>query len=318
IIQELRRQQATLASQYVDLHSYLAEKHLRSQARDAQKADIQRRINEETQKIVNSLRSDYKSAVEHENSLQSELEELKQESVRMQIAEVTLKQLEEEERADRALYTNFLERAKETSRTDFEIPEAVLISHAASPLSPFYPKKKLILAFGFLLSALTGFLVAAAREAMDRSFRSQAHIEKALGVAALGVIPEFPRHDPSGTLNVLSLGGSGVTGIYMRLRLNTSHCPLVAYALPGEGKTTAALLRARIAAVNGKRVLVVDGDLRRSGLREWLPVKGLSDVLAGQAEITDTIVTEARGVHVITCGNAVDNPAGVLASAAMR
>jgi capsular exopolysaccharide synthesis family protein len=133
-------------------------------------------------------------------------------------------------------------------------------------------------------------------------------------------VPEFPPKAHSGTLNVLSLVGSVMTDIYMSIKSDTSRCILLASALPREGKTTVGLLLARVAAINGKRVLFVDGDLRRSGLRPRLrAVKGLSDVLTEKADTTDAIVSEAQfGVDVITCGGAVDNPAGMLASGAMR
>jgi capsular exopolysaccharide synthesis family protein len=320
IIQELRKQQSTLATQNTKSNYLLAEKHPALEANDAQMTNIEHSIATETQKIVNSLRSDYKSALEHENALLHQLETLKQEYARVQLAEVTLKQLEEEEHADRVLYANFLERSRETSRPDFETPDAVLISHAAVPLAAFWPKKKLILSFGFLLSVLTGSLAALALEMMDKSFRSKAQMEKALGVSVLGVVPEFPRKAHVGKLNVLSLAGSVMTDIYMRLKSDTSRCILLASAVPREGKTTVALLLARVAAINGKRVLLVDGDLRRSGLRPRLgTVKGLSNVLTEKADATEAIVNEAQfGIDVISCGGAVDNPAGVLASRAMR
>jgi polysaccharide biosynthesis transport protein len=320
IIQELRKQKTTLASQNADLSSYLADQHLRVQSTNAQIASIERNITNETQKIVSSLRSDYNAALENENALRRLLDGLKQEYERVQLAEVPLKQLEVEENTDRALYTNFLERSKETSRTNFEIPEAMLISHAAAPLAPFSPQKKLILSLGFLLSVLSSSIVALTLEKMDKGFRSQAQLAKALNVPVLGIVPEFPRKAYSGTLNVLSLVGSVMTDLYIRLKSDSSQCILVASALPHEGKTTVGLLLARVAAINGKRVLFVDGDLRRSGLGARFGTrKGLTDVLTAKVDIAETVVGEAQfGIDVITCGRAVDNPSGVLASEAMR
>jgi capsular exopolysaccharide synthesis family protein len=320
IIQLLRQQQSTIASQNAELKDTLGYMHPRLLSNNAQIADINRRIADETQKIVSSLRSDYRATLDHENALLRQLDSLKQEIERVQVAEIMLKQLEEEEKSDRDLYNNFLQRSKETGRSNFEIPEAMLISHAAAPLTPFFPDKKMILPFGFLLSVLIGSLAAVAREKMDKSFRSQAQMEKAVGVPVLGIVPDFPRKVDSGTLNALSLAGSVMTDIYMRLKLDTSRCILLASALPCEGKTTVGLLLARIAAINGKRVLLVDGDLHRSGLRASLgTINGLSDVLSGKAEIAEAIVTNAQfGMDCIACGGAVDNPSGLLASGAMR
>jgi capsular exopolysaccharide synthesis family protein len=319
-IQELRRQQAVLRVENAHLGSVFgdANPHLRS--KQAQIADISRNIANETGKIVAGLRADYNAAVNHENALALRLEALKGEYARAELAQVTLKHLEDEEHADRILYTNYLERSKETGDTDFQIPDAVLVSYAAAPLAPFFPNKTMIISLGFLLSALSSFLAAAALEKLDRSFRSEAQMERVLGLPVLGTVPEFPRRPDDGDLDMLSLTGSVMTDIYMRLRSGASQCILVASALPGEGKTTVALLLARVAAMNGKGVLFIDADLRRSGLGNWPGARrGLSELLSGTAVLGEAIVrTHYSGIDTITCGGPVANPSGALASGAMR
>ncbi len=320
IIQELRRQQSTLATEETALNYNLGDRNPHLQSKNAQMANIERRIASETRKIVDSLHSDYNSAVMHENSLQNQLGQLKQEFARAQLAEVTLKQLDEQEKAARTLYNAYLERSNETEQANFELPDAVVISHAAAPLAPFSPKKKVILSLGFIVAAISGFLAALAVEKSDRSFRNQAQLERALGLPVLGILPEFTRNEDNRTPDLLSIVGSAMTDIYMRLNLDAMRCILAVSALPREGKTTAALMLARIAAINGKRVLVVDGDLRRSGLRArlHLPAVGLSELLAGKTGLAEAIVTDAQSVDIITCGGATDNPTALLASGAMR
>jgi polysaccharide biosynthesis transport protein len=320
LIQGLRQQQSTLATQNTELRFHFGDKYPPLLANNAQMAEIERRIKGEVEKILSGLRSDYEVALDHENSLLRQLEGLKQEMARLQVAEVTLKQLEGDERTDRGLYENFLQRSKETGRPNLDIPEALLISHAAEPLAPYFPDPKLFLAFGGLVSLLIGLLAAIGRDKLDQSFRSQRQVENALGVPVLGIVPDFPRKTDDGALNPLSLIGSVMTDIYARLKLEAPRCILVASALPREGKTTAGLLLARTAAMNGQRVLLVDGDMRRSGLHGWLHAgEGLSDVLTGKTELAAAIVTAPQsGIDCITCGSPADNPCRLLASAAMR
>jgi succinoglycan biosynthesis transport protein ExoP len=320
LIQQLRQQQSNLATQNTELRFNFGDKHPHLLANNAQMADIERRITDEVEKILSGLRSDYQTALDHENALLRQLDGLKQEMARLQVAEVTLKQLEEDERTDRALYENFLQRSKETLRSNFEIPEAILISHAAEPLAPYFPDKGLFLAVGGLLSLLIGLLAAIGGDKLDRSFRSQRQVENALGVPVLGIVPEFSRKTHEGALNPLSLIGSAMTDICTQLKLDTSRCILIASALPREGKTTVGLLLARTAAMNGQRVLLVDGDMRRSGLHGSLHTgEGLSDVLTGRTELAQAIVRAPQsGIDCITCGSPADNPCRLLASVAMR
>jgi polysaccharide biosynthesis transport protein len=320
LIQQLRQQQSILATENTELRFKLGDMSPHLLADNAKMADIERRTTNEVEKILSGLRSDYQAALDHENALLRQLDGLKQEMARLQVAEVTLKQLEEDERTDRALYENFLQRSKETGRSTFEIPEATLISHAAEPLAPYFPDKALFFAFGGLVSLLIGPLAAIGRGKLDRSFRSQRQVENALGVPVVGIVPEFSRKTHEGALNPLSLIGSVMTDIYTRLKLDTSRCILIASGLPREGKTTVGLLLARTAAMNGQRVLLVDGDMRRSGLHGWLHSgEGLSDVLTGKTELAEAIVTAPHsGIDCITCGSRADNPSRLLASGAMR
>jgi succinoglycan biosynthesis transport protein ExoP len=92
-------------------------------------------------------------------------------------------------------------------------------------------------------------------------------------------------------------------------------------AVGGEGKTTTALDLARSIADAGERVLLVEADLRRPTLSATLgldPGPGLSDVLAGQAEL-DAVVrpVEVEGLAVLPAGTVPPNPAELLGSPRM-
>lgn len=88
---------------------------------------------------------------------------------------------------------------------------------------------------------------------------------------------------------------------------------------PGEGKsTTAANLAVTAAQSFGKRVLVVDGDLRRPSIHQFFTVDkgpGLAHALEGEIEIRDTVQsTEVKNVFVITAGKPLQSPTGQLNS----
>jgi protein-tyrosine kinase len=97
---------------------------------------------------------------------------------------------------------------------------------------------------------------------------------------------------------------------------------LVTSAVPDEGKTfVACCLAGILAKQQGKRVLLVDGDLRTAntghimGVQNDGPLSGLSDVLAGRADVEDCILPCSElSLSLLPAGNAIGNPAELLNS----
>lgn len=323
LIQNLRQQQATLASQTVKIADRLGPENPVLHATKEQMTDIGRRIDQEITRIAGSIRRDYQATLEHENALKQQFDALKDQLAGMQDAEIGLGQLQAEATANQTLYASYLQRSKETGSTNFDIPDATLISSAAIPVTPYFPNNRYMVPLGILVALFIGLFAAFLADYRDRSFRSQSELTKALGVRVVGFVPEFGRRDQDGgnLPNPLSLLGSVMMDIYVRLFRSSggAKCILLASALPREGKTMTGLFLAHVAAINGKRVLLLDADLRRSGLRRRLSCDGigLTDILEGRAALVDAIVRKA-GFDVIGCGAGADNPVGLLGSSKMR
>ena len=321
LIQQLRQKNAALATQNAKLGFTFGANNPKLQANKAQMADSERRIDEETRKIITSIRNDHSVAINHEHALRQQLDGLKKELARLESAEVQLQRFNEETQVDQSLYASYLKRAKETGQPSFDVPDAVVISHATTPTQPFFPDARLILPVAMLLALLVGCGTAIAVDASDKTFRSQTQVEKELGLPSFGVIPEF-RRDTS-TFNPLSLLGLVMIDLVMRLRLSKPKTVLIASALPREGKTVTSLFLAHAAALNGKHVLLIDADLRRSGLRARLGTtgSGLSDILCGKCSFDEALCdafNHQHGIDFISCGHPVANPAGLLGSKQMR
>jgi capsular exopolysaccharide synthesis family protein len=100
---------------------------------------------------------------------------------------------------------------------------------------------------------------------------------------------------------------------------------MITSAMKGEGKTTVLYNLAATLAQASHRTIMIDGDLRERGLtklfcRDQTPAGvGLSDYLAGQAELTQVIrPTPVAGLDILPAGNRAPNPAELLSSNAMR
>jgi succinoglycan biosynthesis transport protein ExoP len=188
------------------------------------------------------------------------------------------------------------------------------------------------MALAFIAAMGAAGLAVAIAELLDTSFGTGEEIERRLGMAHLGSIPDLT-----------SMGTTEQPHIYITTRplsafaeafrsLRTSllqgwrgrppKTVAIASALPGEGKTIAAVCLAKSAAQAGDKVAVIDCDLRRRRLSTSLGIKptvGLLEVLAGKAELDATLVYDsATGVAILPLTNEEVTPEDVFGSEAMR
>jgi capsular exopolysaccharide synthesis family protein len=322
VIQDLVIHEAKLAGEVAPLAQTLGGDNPRLEAGLAQMANIRSRIQSEAAKIAAGVRGDYASAVERENNVKAQLDELKGDMAEVQENEVHLGQLEQNAQAATNIYEVFLKRAKETSADGaVQVADARVISQATKPQRPYFPNVKTALPVGSVIALVLAFMSTLVMEARDRGIRSQSEAARLMGIPATGMIPKY-----SGYLDVdpYSMIGSAVSDLYMRVAVGRSAtCIAIASALPHEGKTTIALCLARMAGRSGKKALLIDCDLRRSDLRARLSLPlgpGISDVLQGSADMSDVMLRDSvvPELSIIPCGESADNPAGLLSSGSMR
>lgn len=203
-------------------------------------------------------------------------------------------------------------------------PEQVIavtvVSGPTSGSAPVSPDLARHLGLGLLAGLVLGALLAVLRDLLDTTVRSSAVAAEVLGAPTLAVLDEDDedarRAEPVRQLR---------TGLAF-LRPATGPGPraevlVVTSARAGEGKTTTALDLARSFAETGKRVLLVESDLRRPGLAASLHLAagpGLSEVLDGQAELTSALRDGGvAGLQVLPAGSVPPNPAELLGSPSM-
>jgi succinoglycan biosynthesis transport protein ExoP len=345
VIASLRAQHAQLASTEAEMRSTYGPRHPALVNVQAQLAKISGQIDREVARVSSGLRNEYEAAKSREQSLEASLTALKQQSASISQATVRLRELEREAQANRAVFEQFLLRFKETSeQQSLQKADARIVSPAATPIRPSYPKKLLTLLISALGSCLAGIGLAAVADSFSQVFRTGRDVETLLSVRSLGLVPRVERSDLAsrrhrggwlrrtlfrskeagqrelqralmrfGVDRPSSPFAEGLRAMRLRLRgndgENATKVVLVTSALAGEGKSTVAINLAHAMAKNGVSTLLIDMDLRNSSIsRVQAPRSaGVVDLLSDRAQLRTLLRKDAdTGLHFLPAGQVQD------------
>jgi capsular exopolysaccharide synthesis family protein len=241
---------------------------------------------------------------------------------------VQLRQLQREAEASRLIYEFFLSRLKETSvQEGIQRPDARVLTEADVPGGPSSPNRGVTLMTGGGGGLLLALGLVFLFERMNASFRSTEELESRTGQAVIGTIPMAPVSGRRAFLQYLiDKPTSSIAEAIRNLRTsillaNVDDPPqviMLTSALPGEGKTSCVIGLAQISKALGKRVLLVECDLRRRTFRNYfdLPERhGILAVLSGARSFEETVHhDEASGLHILPGEESSVNAADVFAS----
>jgi succinoglycan biosynthesis transport protein ExoP len=336
LIQNLREQETTLVRKLAELKTQYREGHPQVRLAEQELASLRTKISTETQKIAAYLGNELALARVRVQNLDKAVTDLQDKLQKQNEAEVNIRSLESEVKANKQLYETLLSRLKETdvqTDTSLQQADARIISRATVPGGPFYPRKNMMVLAALVVSAVVGMALALVADFLDSGFRSLGQIETMTGLPTLALVPSLKDGDRHGkrpheiAVERPNSGyGEAIRTIRTGLLLTHIDRPprtvLVTSSVPGEGKTSVALSVACSAARSAQKSIVIDCDLRHSNLHNYLeyPNKiGLTDYLAGQASLEDVVEIDPRsGVHFITAGSRAPNPADLLGSQEMK
>jgi succinoglycan biosynthesis transport protein ExoP len=329
LIQDLTRQLIGLKQQEANLLKSMGEKHPSVVAVRAQIADMQVAIGQETQALVSGLRSDAMAARAREKTLSDQLDVLKTQTATVSQAEVQLRSFSADVDSSRNLLNQLQTRFNEVVlQRDILQPDARVLAAATVPTMPTGPNKPLYLILATFFAGVVGVIVGMLREAIDGKVRSGDQLTVASGVPMLGIVPRLPgrwhrrgaasRYILEHPASAYSEAINAILTAHLLRAARRSAVITVSSSLPGEGKSLFSLSLARAATNLGKRVLLIEADLRRPSLHEFIGTSGtsgLSDVLNGQASLDDAIRYDPRTeLQVLSCGTPVPNPLPLIGS----
>ena len=337
LIQSLRVQEVQLNRRLAELRSKFRDGHPQIGLARAELADLRGDIGTEIAKIATSLGNEADLARARVAGLEAEVARRQSALDDLNANEVTLRALQSEADASRALFETLLQRLKETGVQDetLQRPDIRIVDAAVIPTIPFFPRKKVIVAMAFAASLGLSVLFVIVREFLHPGFRGVAQLQAASGRPVLGLLPHLSRRARNRALRP----GAAATRnpqVHMyaealrTLRtnlvvLNGGRLPtavMVTSSVPDEGKTSTVLTAAAQAADAGRRVVVVECDFRNATLAERVGADphapGLAQVLQGTAPLAEAVGHEtATGVAYVTAGGLPHQPADLLAGPEM-
>ena len=330
LVEKLREQEAELLRKQAELATRYKPEHPTMINLKAQIEDIHRKITQEANNAVRSLGDELTAARAKEASLRTTLASLTHSTTEQDKAQVQLAELQREAQANKALYEDFLGRFKQTSvQQDVQQADARVVANAVPPGAPSFPNKSLYLNIALAVSLFVGVVVAFVLEQLDSGFRTSDQIEKTLGLATLGMVPNLARGRKPHEIVVaepVALYSEAIRSVRTALRYSDVDDPpkvvLVTSSLPSEGKTVFATSLARSVARSGSKALLIDCDLRRPGVSKLLrPAqdRGLVNLFDENAPAESLIqVDEGSGMHFIPAAGGTANPQDLLGSQHMR
>jgi polysaccharide biosynthesis transport protein len=278
---------------------------------NAEVADAEGQLNGEIGRLVESLKTDYEIAEDRERQLADSFSGLKDGQISAKEASVRLNELQREAMTQKQLFEALLTRFKQTAETqDLQLPDSRIVEHAAVPMFPAAPKRKQLVALAVVAGLMMAILLVLVLEFGTSGVVRGEDVEREFALTHLGSVPlvsatDIMTCDPMRSIrmmlaeprsNFADTIRAARREIDAKSRGRSARVVMIASSLPNEGTNVIASNLAHHYAMTGTRVLLIDGDLRRSTLTRQLAASrqaGLLDVLVQGLPLEQAILRDA-------------------------
>jgi capsular exopolysaccharide synthesis family protein len=287
---------------------------------------VEAALDAERDRILRSVNEGYEVARKREELLLASVDEQRAKVNRLSDDFIRYNILKRDAETNRELYEGLLQRLKEAGvSAGLRASNIAVLDPAEKPEQPYRPRPFVNYCAGLALGLVFGVALAFVREHLDTGMRTPEEVERLTGLALLAVIPRgrskddrkviVAPPDPAEGEGALPHWDPeiGLAEAYRSLRSSlllgwddSMRRILLTSSQPQEGKTTISLNLACSLAQLGRRVVLVDADMRRPDCARQLGVEsgqGLSEYLQGLAELDEAIrETSVPGLSLLSSG----------------
>jgi succinoglycan biosynthesis transport protein ExoP len=312
---------------FVEVKAHFGANHPEYKKAEAKVNEVQSAIESTTKDVAQRVSIEFDESERHEVAVKRAVADAKADFDHVNARSFEYQALKREADADKTLYEELVRKIKEAGINAGFQNSAIRIADPARPaLKPAFPDITLNVLLAFLFSALLAISAAVVSDLLDKTIRDPEQVSRTLRTEVIGSLPLMKNRQRTSSPNFRAGFKNGVaiegeldlTGFHESVRtLRNSillgsfdrqyRSLLVTSAAPGDGKTTTAANLATAHAEQGKRTLLIDGDLRRPSVHRNfnLPsVVGLSNVLLGEIPWRDAVVKVEglEDLHILAAG----------------
>ncbi len=286
------------------------------------------KLQKEMANIQRSMEADYRAAKRQEDKIRSELGQFNTTMRNLQDSGVDYNNLKREVESSSKVYNRLLQRLEEVNVASAVNTSSIsIVEPAVLPTGKYRPKPKMNILLGLLSGLIFGLAFAFLRESLDQTIQTSEDLEKVTGLPVLGMIPRVTKSSIKKQLDLIAhkVPHSPAAEAYRILATNIrlmfknqeEHVMLITSIHSGDGKSTTASNIACSYAQMGKKVLLVDADIRDASLHTKLKIsnkRGLTHYLKGESDLVGITqpVKMIPGLYAITAGDYEVDPVSLL------
>ena len=309
----LRTRRAELASDYARLLQQFEPDYPPAKALRAQIAAIDGSLRSEAGRVSEVLNETYRAAQQRESALQKQVSSLTGKVLDYRRRNIQYNILQREADTNRQLYDALLQKYKQIGVAGgVGVNNIAVVDPADQPGIPSSPRLLRNLLIALIAGTIVGVAIALLIEQVDQGIADPMEIEQKLGVPLIGVTPKLVGEEkPIEALeNPKAALSEAYASIVANLGFTTAHgvpkTVAITSARPAEGKSSTSYALSRALARTGRRVLLIDADMRSPSMHHLFGVPighGLSNYLAGQNETEGLVqTTSIENLSLMTTG----------------